>query len=223
MITRPLLCALLQPQLLPTLPSRSALHPPLPPTPALRSRAPLLAAADDEGKFVRHSELNPGCAPLGVLLAGFGEDELEAIAMSIEEVFSGPDGAITHVPIVPLAAGDTRVRLRDVLATLAERDSVLPDSPLRLQAPLVMLSGFNTVQTSAAVRAVGALGLVRPSHDSLGYASLTVDCESQGVGTTMMYSNLLPRALCDAQALPLRELDVFESALQVDLAAHPDL
>ena len=38
---------------------------------------------------------------------------------------------------------------------------------------------------------VGALGLVRPSHDSLGYASLTVDCESQGVGTTMMYSNLL--------------------------------
>ena len=159
MITRPLLCALLQPQLLPTLPSRSALHPPLPPTPALRSRAPLLAAADDEGKFVRHSELNPGCAPLGVLLAGFGEDELEAIAMSIEEVFSGPDGAITHVPIVPLAAGDTRVRLRDVLATLAERDSVLPDSPLRLQAPLVMLSGFNTVQTSAAVRAVGALGL----------------------------------------------------------------
>ena len=159
MITRPLLCALLQPQLLPTLPSRSALHPPLLPTPALRSRAPLLAADADDGKFVRHSELNPGCAPLGVLLAGFGEDELEAIAMSIEEVFSGPDGAITHVPIVPLAAGDTRVRLRDVLATLAERDSVLPDSPLRLQAPLVMLSGFNTVQTSAAVRAVGALGL----------------------------------------------------------------
>merc|ERR1712138_251485 len=128
MITRPLLCALLTP---PPLASRSALHSPLLPTPALRSRAPLLAADDEDGKFVRHSELNPGCAPLGVLLAGFGEDELEAIAMSIEEVFSGPDGAITHVPIVPLAAGDTRVRLRDVLATLAERDSVLPDSPLR--------------------------------------------------------------------------------------------
>ena len=62
-------------------------------------------------------------------------------------------------------------------------------------ASLVLMSLVGSSSGSAsAVQlgfTVGALGLVRPSHDSLGYASLTVDCESQGVGTTMMYSNLL--------------------------------
>ena len=121
----------------------------------------LLAANPEQGKFVRHAELQPGCAPLGVLLAGFNEDQLEVVAEAIENVFDGPDGPTKHVPIVPLAHEDlgAGVRLRDVLATLAERDSVLPDNAMRLRAPLVMLSGFNTVQTSAAVRAVGALGL----------------------------------------------------------------
>ena len=62
-------------------------------------------------------------------------------------------------------------------------------------ASLVLMSLVGSSSGSAsAVQlgfTVGALGLVRPSHDSLACASLTVDCESQGVGTTMMYSNLL--------------------------------
>ena len=36
--------------------------------------------SDDAGKFVRHSELQPGGAPLGMITAGLGDDELEALA-----------------------------------------------------------------------------------------------------------------------------------------------
>ena len=68
----------------------------------------------------RHNELSPGCAPLGVLCGGLSEDALEDIADAVESVFAGPyeDGNIqtTHVPIVPLAQGDMRLRLREVHA-----------------------------------------------------------------------------------------------------------
>ena len=113
---------------------------------------------------VRHNELSPGCAPLGVLCGGFSEDVLEDIADAVESVFKGPDEegdmqVAAHIPIVPLAQGDMRLRLRDVLARLAERDSVLPADPIRLRTPLVLLSGFSPVQTSLAVRKIRALGL----------------------------------------------------------------
>merc|ERR1712224_387212 len=62
-------------------------------------------------------------------------------------------------PIAALAADDLQLRLRDVLATIKARDSVLPDKPASPRVPLVMFSGFNTVQTSATVRAVRALNL----------------------------------------------------------------
>ena len=45
-----------------------------------------------------------------------------------------------HIPIVPLAQGDMRVKLRDVLAQLNERDSVVPAEPMRLRTPLVLVS-----------------------------------------------------------------------------------
>ena len=67
--------------------------------------------------------------------------------------------ATAHVPIAVLAKGDLRLRLRDVLGQLNERDSVLPDQPSTPKVPLVLLSGFSTVATSATVRAVRALGL----------------------------------------------------------------
>ena len=53
--------------------------------------------------------------------------------------------------------GDMRLRLRDVLAQLSERDSVVPAEPMRLRVPLIMISGFSPVQTSLAVRR-------RPQH-----------------------------------------------------------
>ena len=34
--------------------------------------------------------------------------------------------------------GDMRLRLRDVLAQLSERDSVVPAEPMRLRTPLIM-------------------------------------------------------------------------------------
>ena len=68
----------------------------------------------------RHNELSPGCAPLGVLCGGLSEDALEDIADAVESVFAGPDEdssmQTTHVPIVPLAQGDMRLRLREVHA-----------------------------------------------------------------------------------------------------------
>ena len=113
---------------------------------------------------MRHNELSPGCAPLGVLCGGFSEDALEDIADAVESVFEGPDEegdmqVAAHIPIVPLAQGDMRLRLRDVLADLKARDSVLPDEPCLPRVPLVLLSGFSTVATSATVRAITSRGV----------------------------------------------------------------
>ena len=118
---------------------------------------------DEAGKFSRHLDLEPGGFPLGVLVAGLGDDALEAAAAAIEAVWSGAEGEpLKHVPIVALAEGDLGrgVTLRSLLAALGERDSVLPDKAARVTVPLVLLSGFSTVQTSLAVRRLRALGLV---------------------------------------------------------------
>ena len=123
------------------------------------------ASEDDErGKFVRHSELEPGCAPLGVVTAGLADDELEALAEAIEGVYEGPDGQFAHVPIAVLSKSDLRLRLRDVLAQLSARDSVIPERPAQPKVPLVLLSGFSTTATSATVRAVRGLGLTGGSE-----------------------------------------------------------
>lgn len=115
---------------------------------------------DESGKFLRHSDLQPGCAPLGVVVAGLVEDELEEVAACIEGVWQGAAGEpLSHVPIAVLAESDLRLRLRDILADLPARDSVLPDRPASARVPLILLSGFNTVQASATVRAVRALEL----------------------------------------------------------------
>ena len=116
-------------------------------------------SSDDSGQFTRHSELQPGCSPLGVLCAGFSEDGLEALAQAIESTQEGPDGQMSYVPIAVVSKSDMRLRLRDVLADLKARDSVLPDEPCLPRVPLVLLSGFSTVATSATVRAITSRGV----------------------------------------------------------------
>jgi hypothetical protein len=116
-------------------------------------------AGSEEGKFVRHSELEPGCAPLGLVVAGFDEDQLETLASTVEGVLEDPDGGTAHVPIVVLDSTDLRLRLRDVLSDVSARDSVLPDRPAQPRIPLVLLSGFSPVAVSATVRALRALSL----------------------------------------------------------------
>eukprot|EP00966_Prymnesium_polylepis_P256731 5930466-Prymnesium_polylepis.1 len=65
--------------------------------PALRTVARATVLAQDTGKFVRHSELSPGCAPLGVLCAGFDGEQLEMIA----GVFAASGSSDGH-SVVPL-------------------------------------------------------------------------------------------------------------------------
>ena len=69
-------------------------------------------------------DLSPGCAPLGVLCAGFSDDQLEAIADVVETSFLRP------VPIVALSESDLapRVALRDVLAQMGGRECGIRDS-----------------------------------------------------------------------------------------------
>ena len=119
----------------------------------------------EPGEFLRHKDLEPGGAPLGVVCAGFSDDALEALAGTIEETLMDADGQTAHVPIAVLDRSDLRRRLRDILAQLDERDSVLPNQPSNPRAPLILLSGFSTVATSATVRAVRALGLTGGSKD----------------------------------------------------------
>ena len=107
-----------------------------------------------------------GSAPLGLVIAGLGEEELEALAATIEDLFSAPGvdidvspAPMQQVPMCVLAQGDLRLRLRDILSNVKERDSVIPNQPVKPQVPLILFSGFNTVQTSAAVKAIRALDL----------------------------------------------------------------
>ena len=132
------------------------------PAPTVRSPHPSM--------MQRHNELSPGCAPLGIVTAGLDEDELEALTETIESVWQGPDGKISHVPIAMLADGDLRLRLRDVLATISLRDSILPDKPASPRVPVVIFSGFSTVQTSLAVRAVRGLRLRAGPDEQHGLA-----------------------------------------------------
>lgn len=77
-------------------------------------------SAEEPGQFLRHNDLQPGCAPLGVVCAGFDDDALEALAATIEDVMSDADGKpMAHVPIAVLGRSDLRLRLRDVLAQYA--------------------------------------------------------------------------------------------------------
>ena len=128
----------------------------------------LSAAEDSMGQFVKHAELSPGSSPLGVICAGLDEDQLEAVAAAVEDMWTSPDGQLAHVPIVALSVLDFLpwVKLRDVLGKLSQRDGILPDRPARVRCPLVLFSGFSTVQTTATMRAVSALGL-RGGHDEM--------------------------------------------------------
>ena len=117
------------------------------------------------GRFMRHRDLEPGCAPFGVVTAGLSGDALDALTMAIDGVYEGPDGAIAHVPIAVLSSEDLGLRMREVLAGLAERDSVLPETPVQPRIPVVLLSGFSTVAMSATVRAVRALELTGGSEE----------------------------------------------------------
>lgn len=89
-----------------------------------------------------------------------GEDDLEELAATIEATYTSADGEVArHVPIAVVRQADLRRPLRDLLADLEERDSVMPEKPAQPRAPLIMLSGFAPVATSATVRALRSLGL----------------------------------------------------------------
>jgi hypothetical protein len=140
-------------------------HAPLHALTAVPIRAAALVSAhtpdNTDGKFVRHSELHPDYAlPRGVLTAGLSEDALEALALEIEKCFREDESlGGAHIPIAVLDRADLNTPLVELLGQLATRDSVIPDSPVRPRAPLVLLSGFSTIATSAVVKAVRQLGL----------------------------------------------------------------
>ena len=50
--------------------------------------------------------------------------------------------------------------MADVLGQLKARNYVLPDEPLELRMPLVLLSGFSPIQLSAATKAIMNSGVL---------------------------------------------------------------
>ena len=181
---------------------------------------------------VPHNELSPGCAPLGVLCGGLSEDALEDIADAVESVFENPDEEgnmhAPHIPIVPLAQGDMRLRLRDVLAQLSERDSVVPSEPMLLRTPLILISGFSPVQTSLAVRRIRSLGLLpgdlQPEKSGMRWPWAKEDSrDAEPRLVAPMFAAAVPksldkpmRALCDEL-----EGDHAENALKTPPPRHP--
>ena len=67
----------------------------------------------------------------------------QVLAEAVEAVWIGPDGVpYSDVPIAVLAKSDLRLRLRDILATLPARDSVIPEQPSTPKVPLANLAFF---------------------------------------------------------------------------------
>ena len=72
----------------------------------------------------------------------------QVLAEAVEAVWTGPDGVpYSDVPIAVLAKSDLRLRLRDILATLPARDSVIPEQPSTPAVPLANLA-FLPVDTN---------------------------------------------------------------------------
>ena len=103
------------------------------------------SSKETPGMFVRQGSLeNAGAAfgPVGIVCAGLGDEELEVLAERVEQVLGGPDGQTGNIPIVVLGKEEMndRTTLADILSQMDERDSILPDEPLRLKMPLIVLS-----------------------------------------------------------------------------------
>lgn len=115
----------------------------------------------EDGAVVPHSELDFRCAPLGICVGGFREEQVALIAQAIKEVWCRPEGEMHQVPILLYAASDFKdgVKLRDILTQLHDRDLVPPKQGARLRVPHVLISGHSPRQTSLVVRAIRNLGL----------------------------------------------------------------
>ena len=76
-------------------------------------------SSDDEaGKFVRHTELQPGCAPLGMLAAGLGEEQLETLACAaatrtIAYLYTFTVGLVDDAAREPISRVPTPISLRE--------------------------------------------------------------------------------------------------------------
>ena len=80
------------------------------------------------------------------------------------------------MPIVVLEEADLRRRLRDVLAELDERDSVLPTRALKIRNPLVVFSGLNSVELSATLRTVSPALRASREYRRVSSSSTTSGC-----------------------------------------------
>ncbi|KAJ1638267.1 hypothetical protein T492DRAFT_946108 [Pavlovales sp. CCMP2436] len=128
-----------------------------PHAPPMRSpRAVHMLARDDDddgdgdgGKFARFgsSELAPECfGPPGCLCAGFTEEQLGIVGDAVD---AHPGAA--HVPIVVLAQTEMGQPLRKALEDMDSRDCVIPASPARVEAPLILFSGLEQARLHGIV------------------------------------------------------------------------
>lgn len=93
--------------------------------------------------------------PLGVVVAGWTEDELETlVAPLLEDSFAGGDGSAAMVPVRVLDKADMKQTLQEVLESLQEMDSVLPRAgdEAVVARPMVIFSGWPPERMLAAVR-----------------------------------------------------------------------
>ncbi|EKX52226.1 hypothetical protein GUITHDRAFT_161344, partial [Guillardia theta CCMP2712] len=119
---------------------------------------------NEAGKFVRQSNLqgvNGVFGPPGLIVGGLGEDELEVLSEVVESALRVDATTAPQLPIAVLGKEDFdgKTLLKDVVSTLSERDSVLPDEPAQLKFPMIMISGLNPIQVSACVKAIVASGI----------------------------------------------------------------
>ncbi|CAK9095724.1 unnamed protein product [Durusdinium trenchii] len=112
-----------------------------------------------EGKFYQlegdaSSELVPaGFGPLGVVVGGWSDEELETlVGPLLEDAFA--EGAASTVPVRVLAKADMDCTLEEVLASLPEMDAVLPDhgSEAPVARPVCVFSGWPPEKMLMAVR-----------------------------------------------------------------------
>jgi len=121
---------------------------------------------EEAGKFVRQGRLDglgqKAFGPMGLVVGGFGEDELEVLAETVDGfLWTELCGPPPVVPIAVLTKEDLaqETTLSSVLTELKERDGVLPDAQPDLKTPLVLFSGFLPLQVSGLSKAIVGSGI----------------------------------------------------------------
>ena len=106
--------------------------------------------SNEGGKFITLADAATDVqSPLMLILGGFSNEELEVIDDVVDAVITQRDARMRLVPSIVLGEDDRKRKLSHFFSdekVITERDHELPDRPLKIEIPLVLFSGLQSIE-----------------------------------------------------------------------------